>query len=70
MAINISAAKATIKTTLKDAFAAKSGKSPEDYEDLADVIADGIAAGLQHIKDNADLTDVQSGNDTVEGGVD
>ena len=38
--------------------------------DLADAIAKAASVAVQHVKDDADLTGVTSGGDTVAGGVD
>jgi hypothetical protein len=70
MAIDVSATKAVIKANLKTSMAAAYGQDESAYDEFAGFIADAIGAGLQHVKDDADLTGVSSGGDTVPGGVD
>lgn len=70
MAIDVAGTKAAIKAQLKTDLAASTGLTEAQYEDFAEAVASGIAAALQHVKDDADLTGVSSGGDTVLGGVD
>jgi hypothetical protein len=69
MAIDVSGTKATIKAGLKTALATEFGLSEATYDAFADIIADAIGTALTHIKDDADVTGVTSGSDTVAGGV-
>ncbi len=67
---------AAMKTAIKDAFVAEfGGGSPPSSEDaiataMAEVIAVAIQKALEEVKTNADVVGVQSGSDTVVGGVD
>ena len=70
MAIDVSGTKAAIKAQLKTDFAALSGLTEATYDDVSEILSTAIAAALQHIKDDADVTGVSSGGDTVAGGVD
>ena len=71
MAINITAVKATAKAALKTAMSTEFGESEATYDTVAGVFTESVIdAILNEIKDNADLTDVTAGSDTVAGGVD
>ena len=67
---------AGMKTAIKDAFTAEfGGGSPPSSEEaiataMAEVIAKAVELALIEVKDNADVTGVSSGGDTVAGGVD
>jgi hypothetical protein len=70
MAIDVSGTVATMKATMKTAMKNEWGNTEADYDKLAQFITDAIGTAMQHIKDNADVTGVTSGVDTVAGGVD
>ncbi len=71
MAINVSGTNATVKAAIKTAMATAYGEAESVYDEFAGILADAIATPiLDEIKDNADLTGVTSGGDTVAGGVD
>jgi len=59
---------AAITNGLLTVYAA-SGPDPVEMNKLARAIAPGVLVALQHIKDNADVTGVTAGTDTVHGGV-
>lgn len=77
MAINSTQLRSDIKDHIKQSMsdyvnnvAGEQVSTPEDYADIADVFAGAIILVAQHIKDNADVTGVTAGSDTVTGGVD
>ncbi len=71
MAIDIAAVKVTAKAALKTAMAAELGEPEATYDAVAGLFTDSVIdAILTEIKDNADLTGVTSGSDTVAEGVD
>ena len=74
MAIDVAATKAAAIVAMKAQFdiefAEPAATSDAGLQSLANAIAEGIEIALQEIKDNADLTGVTSGGDTVAGGVD
>ena len=71
MAIDITTTRATAKAALKTGMSTAFGESEATYDTVAGVFVDAIVqAVLDEIKDNADLTGVTSGSDTVTGGVD
>ena len=57
-------------TLLDDLLALNASATAAQMSPLAEAIADCVGRALQTIKDDADLTGVTSGVDTVSGGVD
>lgn len=53
MAMNLITAKTEIVAVVKTAAQAKWGRTEADYQDFAEVVADAVARGLQHVLDNA-----------------
>ena len=71
MAINVTTIQANAKAALKTAMSLAYGEPEAAYDEFAGILADNIVpAILDEIKDNADLTGVTAGTDTVAGGVD
>ena len=71
MAIDIAAVKATAKAALKTSMSSALGEPEATYDQVAGLFTESVIdAILTEIKDNADLTGVTSGSDTVAGGVD
>ena len=74
MAIDVATAKAAaiaaVKAQLDIDFATAAPDADTGLQFLADAIGEAIEVALDEIKDNADLTGVTSGGDTVAGGVD
>ena len=77
MALNAATIKAAVRADVRAEFLAQFGISvppPETESDIADAMADVIAIVVDEIiaamKNDADLTGVTSGSDTVAGGVD
>ena len=70
MASNVAGTNATVKAAIKTAMASAYGEPEATYDEFAGILADAISDSiLNEIKDNADLTDVTSGSETVSGGV-
>lgn len=57
MAMNLITAKTEIVAVVKTASQAKWGRTEADYQDFAEVIADAVVQGLQHILDNAETSE-------------
>jgi hypothetical protein len=70
VAIDVNIAKATIKAAIKAQAVSLWGHTEPDYDDFATLLSDAIGLALQTVKDNADVTGVTSGSETVSGGVD
>lgn len=71
MAITVSTIQSNVKAALKTAMNVAYGEPEAAYDEFAGILADAIVpAILDEVKDNADLTGVTSGSDTVVGGVD
>ena len=70
MAITVATVQAAVKAALKTAMATAYGQPEATYDQFAGILADNIVpAILNEIKNNADLTGVTAGSDTVVGGV-
>ena len=71
MAIDVTATTAASRAAIKTAMAAAYGEAESVYDEFAGILADNVVkVVLDEIKDNADVTGVTSGSDTVAGGVD
>lgn len=71
MAINVTQIQADVKAAIKTAMSTAYGEAESVYDEFAGILSDAVVpAILNEIKDNADLTGVTEGSDTVAGGVD
>ena len=61
MAMNLATAKTDIVAIVKTAAQGKWARTEDDYEDFAEVIADAVVQGLQHILDYAETSEDAEG---------
>lgn len=70
MAITVATIQSAVRDSIKAAMDTAYGGGEAKYDEFAGIMSDAIVpAILNEIKDNADLTGVTSGSDTVIGGV-
>lgn len=59
---------AALKEGLLEVYGSR-GADPTEMQNLAEAITRGVLAGLEHIRDHADVIGVTAGVDTIAGGI-